>query len=66
MRFHDFFNYNVYCADCMSSLGLIFWIYLFECIYQGFRKKREGRGFTLGNRRPLSTTVTLVPCVTLG
>ena len=24
MRFHDLFNYNVYCADCMPFPGLIF------------------------------------------
>ena len=65
MRFHGLFNYNVYCADCTPSPGLIFWIHLFECTYQGFRKEREGSGrgagLPWGNRRPLSTTYSY-PC----
>ena len=44
MRFYGLFNYNVYCADCMPSPGLIFWIDLFKCTCQGFRKEREGSG----------------------
>ena len=43
LLFHGRFNYNVYCVACVPFPGLIFWIYLFECTYQCFRKALEGR-----------------------
>ena len=47
----------------MPSPGLIFWIYLFECTYQGFRKEREGSGRGAG--LPWGTDVLLVQLLPL-
>ena len=44
LLFDGLFNYNIYCVTCVPFPGLIFWIYVFECTYQCFRKDLEGRG----------------------